>query len=143
MPLSEGTRLGAYQVIAPLGAGGMGEVYRVADTRLKRHAIPIARPITDMKDGVLMAVPFDPRMQAVTGAPVALIDGVMQAENFGSGGDETGAGQFAVSVSGTLAYAVGGITPPIDDAGRAELGRGTETSRPAEMSERRKFRGSP
>ena len=36
MALSAGTRLGAYEVIGPLGAGGMGEVYRAKDTRLRR-----------------------------------------------------------------------------------------------------------
>src|SRR6202158_3830333 len=36
MPLSAGTKLGPYEVIAPLGAGGMGEVYRATDTRLDR-----------------------------------------------------------------------------------------------------------
>ncbi len=36
MPLSPGTRLGPYEVLAPLGAGGMGEVYRARDTRLER-----------------------------------------------------------------------------------------------------------
>jgi serine/threonine protein kinase len=34
--LSSGTRLGPYEVLAPLGAGGMGEVYRARDTRLDR-----------------------------------------------------------------------------------------------------------
>src|SRR6058998_2826565 len=36
MPFEPGTRLGPYEIIAPLGAGGMGEVYRARDTRLDR-----------------------------------------------------------------------------------------------------------
>ncbi len=36
MPLSQGTRLGPYEIVAPVGAGGMGEVYRARDTRLDR-----------------------------------------------------------------------------------------------------------
>jgi Tol biopolymer transport system component len=37
MPLASGTRLGSYEVLASLGAGGMGEVYRAKDTKLDRE----------------------------------------------------------------------------------------------------------
>jgi len=36
MPLSPGDKLGPYQIVAPIAAGGMGEVYRARDTRLDR-----------------------------------------------------------------------------------------------------------
>jgi eukaryotic-like serine/threonine-protein kinase len=36
MPLSVGDKLGPYEIVAPLGAGGMGEVWKARDTRLDR-----------------------------------------------------------------------------------------------------------
>ena len=43
--MTSGTRLGPYEIVAPIGAGGMGEVYRARDTRLDRSvAIKILPP---------------------------------------------------------------------------------------------------
>ena len=36
MPLTTGSRLGSYEILSLLGAGGMGEVYRARDTKLNR-----------------------------------------------------------------------------------------------------------
>jgi serine/threonine protein kinase len=36
MPLSPGYRLGVFSIVGPIGAGGMGEVYRARDTKLNR-----------------------------------------------------------------------------------------------------------
>ena len=55
MLLSPGTRLGGYEIIAPLGAGGMGEVYRARDTRLGRELAIKALPPEFARDAERLA----------------------------------------------------------------------------------------
>jgi len=43
MTLVAGTKLRSYEILSPLGAGGMGEVYRARDTNLARNASLIKR----------------------------------------------------------------------------------------------------
>jgi eukaryotic-like serine/threonine-protein kinase len=48
--LTPGTRLGPYEILAPLGAGGMGEVYRSRDTRLNR-SVAIKVSVAQFSEG--------------------------------------------------------------------------------------------
>jgi Tol biopolymer transport system component len=50
MTLSTGTRLGPYEILSPLGAGGMGEVYRARDERLKRDVAIKVLPASYSQD---------------------------------------------------------------------------------------------
>src|SRR5271169_5288591 len=56
MSLTAGTRLGPYEILALLGAGGMGEVYRAKDTKLKRDVALKVLPETFAVDPERMAL---------------------------------------------------------------------------------------
>jgi Tol biopolymer transport system component len=55
MLLSTGTKVGHYEIVAPIGAGGMGEVYRARDTRLKRDVALKVLPDVFARDPDRMA----------------------------------------------------------------------------------------
>jgi serine/threonine protein kinase len=55
MSLASGTKLGFYEILSPLGAGGMGEVYRARDTKLQRDVALKILPETMARDAQRMA----------------------------------------------------------------------------------------
>ncbi len=81
MPLNPGTRLGPYEVVAPLGAGGMGEVYRAKDPRLGREVAIKVLPESVARDPDRLArFEREARLLAALGhAGIASIYGVEDA----------------------------------------------------------------
>lgn len=77
MDRPRGSRIGAYEIIAPLGAGGMGEVYRARDTRLGREvaiktlpeafALDIERRVRFEREAHLLATLNHPNIAAIYG----------------------------------------------------------------------------
>jgi len=55
MPVAAGTRIGPYEIAAQIGAGGMGEVYRATDTKLKRQVAIKVLPEALAGDGERLA----------------------------------------------------------------------------------------
>ena len=64
-----------------------------------------------LRRGTLMVVPFDPDRLQVTGQPVPAVANIAQALNTSDSRWDTAAGQFGISSSGSLVYALGGILP--------------------------------
>ena len=70
MALTSGTRLGPYEILSPLGAGGMGEVYRSRDTRLHRDvAIKVLPPAFAADAGRLARFDQEARATAALNHP--------------------------------------------------------------------------
>ncbi|MGA7931734.1 MAG: protein kinase [Candidatus Sulfotelmatobacter sp.] len=65
MGLNSGTKLGPYEIVSPLGAGGMGEVYRARDTRLDRTVAIKVLPESLKNDSELKAR-FDREARAIS-----------------------------------------------------------------------------
>ena len=65
MALTSGTKLGPYEIIAPLGAGGMGEVYRALDTRLDRTVAIKILP-SHLSDDAMRRQRFEREAKAVS-----------------------------------------------------------------------------
>src|SRR5499425_284373 len=66
MPLAPGTKLGPYEVLSPLGAGGMGEVFRARDTRLGRDVAVKILP-RDMSADTARKQRFEREAKAISG----------------------------------------------------------------------------
>ena len=65
MLLAQNTRVGPYEIVSPLGAGGMGEVYRARDTRLDRTvAIKILPP--EMSRDTLLKQRFEREAKTIS-----------------------------------------------------------------------------
>lgn len=65
MPLTSGARLGPYEILAPVGAGGMGEVYKALDTRLGR-AVAIKVLPSNLSSNSELRARFDREAKAIS-----------------------------------------------------------------------------
>jgi serine/threonine protein kinase len=65
MALPNGAKLGPYEIIAPLGAGGMGEVYQARDTRLDRTVAIKVLP-SQLSDDVTRRQRFEREAKAIS-----------------------------------------------------------------------------
>src|SRR5579863_8661840 len=84
MPLAAGDKLGSYEIVEPIGAGGMGEVYRARDTKLKRDVAMKVLPDAFARDPERMArFQREAEVLASLNHPnIAAIYGVADSDNF-------------------------------------------------------------
>src|ERR1039457_6743058 len=82
MPLSAGTKLGPYEILAPIGAGGMGEVYKARDSKLEREVAIKVLPAALASDPERLArFEREAKVLASLNYPnIAQIDGIEESD---------------------------------------------------------------
>src|SRR5690348_18301932 len=92
MPISTGTRLGSYEVVAQIGAGGMGEVYKAHDTKLGRDVAIKVLPEAFAHDTErLSRFQRETKMLAALNHPnIATIHGLEQSSGNALSGEDPG-----------------------------------------------------
>src|SRR5688572_19811951 len=93
MSVPPGTRLGPYEIQSPLGAGGMGEVYRARDTRLNRDVAIKVLPAGVAEPERLSRFEQEARAAAALNHP-----NILDVFDFGSHAPSTGSGQATVYI---------------------------------------------
>src|SRR6266480_4285576 len=88
MPLPTGARLGPYEILASIGAGGMGEVYRARDARLQRDvAIKVLPDLFAADPERLARFEREAQVLASLNHPhIAAIYGLEESQDVGAGG---------------------------------------------------------
>jgi Tol biopolymer transport system component len=111
MPLSAGSRLGSYEILALIGAGGMGEVYRARDSKLNREVAIKVLPAAFANDPDRMArFEREAQVLALLNHPnIAAIHGMEES-------DGVRALVMELVEGPTLAERIGGRAMPLEDA---------------------------
>ena len=79
--MNAGQRLGSYAIVAPLGAGGMGEVWRATDTRLHRDvAIKLPPSVVARDPERLARLERGPAARSLSHPSIAAIHGIEEAD---------------------------------------------------------------
>jgi Tol biopolymer transport system component len=118
MPLIPGQRLGPYEVLAAIGAGGMGEVYRAHDTKLGRDvALKILPPLFVHDPERVARFQREAQVLASLSHPnIAIIHGVEEAPAAGPGQPAVRALVMELVEGPTLADRIADAPIPIDEA---------------------------
>jgi eukaryotic-like serine/threonine-protein kinase len=113
-----GARLGVYEIIGPLGAGGMGEVFRARDTRLQRDVALKLLPVDFASDpGRLARFTREAQLLAALNHPnIAAIHGLEESPSMGAGQPPTRALVLELVEGPTLADRLAQGPLPVDEA---------------------------